>query len=472
MKNTLFELARIRKELCSNDTTNDLLSRLPYKHLRLLKSAEDGISEQRISSKIYASGPSGRSYQLAKHNVIDQLCYAIPFINGGDKVQKEKVKVLRHILTIRILEIFGLNAVMTALARRTLKKCQEFQLWDAALYLTNILSLQYAVFELDMKEAHIYNDLSYQYEKKLSDERQFRWAYSQARNHFRSKGENSDVRFLEDIANALQPKLDVGNMRCYFFYFVIRYTEYYCKSELSKAIETLEEGLAYFNNLSYNHTIAKNYFSSILVQSYMETNELSKAKSLLLTFLENSDKNSHQTFRFKEYLFRITLHEHEYDEAQTLYQYLDKNKNRYNDPDLKDRMLIYEIYLNLLIGKKVNMRSLRYRFNRLKKVKEDVYIPFKIGEVAFMYLYEPNKLFDKLDALNQYTYRNLKNKKYKRTVLFIKIITQIMEGKKYDANQLASSKMSSNSLMEIIDYNYLISFLLSKEIVVASKSGL
>ena len=162
-------------------------------------------------------------------------------------------------------------------------------------------------------------------------------------------------------------------------------------------------------------------------------------------------------------MFKIMMHRNDFEKASYLLEYLENNQKRFNDPELKDRLLIYNLFLNLINGKEVNLRKLRYRFNKINKDKDEVLLPFKIGEIAIMYLYDEDKLYDKLDALNQYTYRVLKHKRFERTVLFIRIMTKIVLGKPYDINKLQSSNNLSNGTIEIINYSCLIEFLLSKK---------
>ncbi len=463
MRKILLDLSKVRNDLCTNEVTNAIYSNLPQVQKSILKGVEKGWAEKRISQTLYKTGPSGRSYQLAKNKLIEQLLYMVPFINEGDKIQKEKIKVYRFCSAIKICGLFGLASLEFALAKRTLKKAEFYHLWSEATYLCDILSTHIAVFQLDIKTAQQYHDKALLYSKYINDEIEFKWAYSRVRNYFRINGEKSDSANIKSIGDELVIKLDKNNIRCYFFYFIIRYTEYNCNSDLKGAINVLEMALEYVDNMDYDHTIIRHYFTSALVQAYISEHAYVKAESLINVFFSKSSKNTTQIFRYKELMFKIMMHRNDFEKASYLLEYLENNQKRFNDPELKDRLLIYNLFLNLINGKEVNLRKLRYRFNKINKDKDEVLLPFKIGEIAIMYLYDEDKLYDKLDALNQYTYRVLKHKRFERTVLFIRIMTKIVLGKPYDINKLQSSNNLSNGTIEIINYSCLIEFLLSKK---------
>jgi len=463
MKNILRDLTKVRNDLCTNEVTNAIYSRMPQVQKRLLKGIDKGWSEKRISQTLYETGPSGRSYQLAKNKLIEQLIYMVPFINEGDKIQKEKIKVHRFCTAIKVCGLFGLVGLELALAKRTLKKAEYYHLWPEAAFLCDVLSVQIAVFKLDISSAEIYHKKALLYSKYLNDEIEFKWAYSKVRNHFRINEENSDPKLIKAIGDELKQKLVKENVRCYFFYFIIRYTEYSCKSDFREAIKVLETAVDYVINMKYDNTNVRHYFTTALIQAYIKEQEFEKAEKLINIFFSESQKNTSQVFRYKELLFRMAMHRNDFSSALNILSYLEANKKRFDDPELNDRLLIYNLFLNLIRGRKVNLRKLRYRFNKLNINKDEVLLPFKIGEIAIMYLYDEDKLFDKLDALNQYSYRVLKHKRFARTVLFIKTITNIMKGKPYDLKKLKSTNVMSNTILELIDYAYLIEFLIAEK---------
>jgi len=465
MKYILRDLVKVRNDLCVNEVTDTIYSNLPLVQKRLLIGVEKGWAEKRISQVLYKTGPSGRSFQLAKNKLIENLLYMLPFINEGDKIQKEKIKVYRFFVAIKICSLFGLVGLELALAKRTLKKAEFYHLWSEATDLCDILATQTAVFLLDLKKAEIFYEKALLYSKFVKDEIEFKWAYSKVRNYFRLNAEKSDCNVIKEIGDSLVQKLDERNIRCYFFYFIIRYTQFNCKNDIGGGVKILETALEYLDKMDYDHTIIRHYFTSALIQDYVKVRAYRKAEDLINIFFSKSSKNTTQVFRYKELLFRLMMHRNDLEKASELLRFLETNQKRFDDSDLKDRLLIYNLYLDLFKGKEVNLRKLRYRFNKLNREKDEVLIPFKIGEIALMYLYDENKLFDKLDALNQYSYRVLKHERFNRTVLFIKIMTRIMKGKPYNLNELKSSNTLLQGAIELVDYSKLIEFLILKKTI-------
>lgn len=458
MKNLLRNLILTRNELCDNDSTNAILNTLTVKQKTIYKGICQNLSESQIAKEVYQSSPSGRSFQWSKSAVIDAMVNSIPFINESNKFQKEKIKVFRTLTAIKICGLFTFRSIQVDLCNRVLPSCKKYDLWEDAHYICQFLSRYYARFNLDLKKSEKYFLESKNYIKLLRLESEFDWALSKVRFHFRKEGLKSDTEYISSISNELSNKVNDSSLRCKVNYYVIKYTEFYCKNEKENLIHVLNEAIDYLKSLDYENAVALAYFRTALVQVYTTYNMYVEAEEMLTTILPKNNIDNRNYIQY-ELFFKIKMYLKKFDEAENLFSFLAKSSRKFDDPDIKDRLMIYELYIRLIHKKEINFRRLRYRFNRINKEKEEVLIPFKIGEIAYMYLFDQDRLIDKLDALKQYAYRVFKNKKYRRTFLFIQAIEANIKNKPFDLELLSDSIQVSNSSLELIDYRHLLEFL-------------
>ena len=118
------------------------------------------------------------------------------------------------------------------------------------------------------------------------------------------------------------------------------------------------------------------------------------------------------------------------------------------------------MYIAILAGNTLNFRRINYNMNKIKKDKKGMHVPFLIAQAIYFYLNDPDKLIDKLDALNQYSYKYLKEEKFERTRQFIKILNRIMNLKDYsDIKISVASEQINNNGIEMVSYDNLLKIL-------------
>jgi len=456
----LREIAKIYDDLLKNKVSKIIRSGFNEKEEKLFGYLRDGVSDNTISKKLYNTSPSHQSYQSLKRSLLEK-CYTILFTsNTGKGYQKQRLDVSRSFLIVRILTILKLRHICMPMAEKTLKKCLKFQMFYEASELARLLSEHYAVYEKNMKDGAQYYNISKDCIDIYRHELDYAWAYQKFRSLYGTPAFENSADQMAVMAADLLNTAGLKSKRLAFYYFDVKFLEYYIRGRNKDMIDICKEAVHFFDNLAFDHESLKNVFVFHLIEIYLNNNELDQAETLILRFLERTDKKSPAYYRYKELLLRIYLFEGQMQKARSTYNYLHRNIRKLSNVFTRDRLLIYEMYLDILDGKAINFRRLNYNLNKVKQDKKGLHVPFLIARAIYYYMHDPDELIDKLDALNQYSYKYLKGEQFERTRQFIKTLNMIMNGKRPPKKGLSSpTEKLSNYGLEMVSYEKLLEFM-------------
>ncbi len=453
----LSKIARIYDELLKNKTSKFIRSSFNEKEEKLFSLLQTEVSDNTIAKNIYNVSPSHQSYQSLKRSLLEKLHAIIFTTNTGKGYSKQRLDVSREFLVIRILTILKLRDICIPMAQKTLKKCQRFQMFYEASEICRLLSEHNAVYAKNISEGEHYYKLSVDYIDIYREELRAAWQYQYFRSLYGTKAFEESADKIAIVTHELMGNVGLKSKRLAFFYYDLKFFEYYIRKDNDKMVDVCNEAIAYFDALPFSHDSLKNVFVFHLIELYLITNELEKAKELIISFLDKTDKKSPSYYRYKELLLRIYLFEGRYEKAEEIYQYLEKNIRKLANIYTKDRLILYELYLSILSNREVNFRKVNYNINKIKQDKKGLHVPYLIARAVYQYLNDPDILIDKLDALNQYSYKYLKEGQFNRTRQFIKILNEIMSGKGIDEVQLnEASEQISNYSLEMVSYDILL----------------
>lgn len=460
MKNILDKFVKNHSDLFQKKEVNELKKQLSKNGLYVYNQLNENVAERKISQKLYGDSPSGAAYQSLQHRMFDKFANAYLMLDSGYNVQREKGRIIRLVALCRILEMYGLRSIMVPIAKKVINKCNRLDLFYDQIEVYSMLSMHYSIYGQNPELAKKYHDLHNQALAIYETESKVKRAHCTAMQIFITTGEYTQIKL---IADEIEKYRDVDSHRITFFYYCTRYIQYSSIQDYTSAIGVIKEGIEKFNSYSFDHTIAKNVLTFKLIYCYLSIGKLAQAKLIIISFLENANQSTHQYYRFKELLFKIHLHMGKIDEAKSIFSYLENKCRKLGDNDAKDRVLLYDLYFKLLNGDPISFKRYRYNFNRLKDNQGEILIPFKIAEICYLYLNDTDQLFDKLESLNQYSTKVIKDPKFNRTRSFIKLITKILLNKPYDLTELSNGKKTSNNGLEIINYEMLLDFLIGQE---------
>ncbi len=465
----LRKLVRIYDELLKNKTSKFIRSSFNKKEEALFNHYQTSVSENTISKKLYNSSPSHQSYQSLKKSLLEKLYSIVLTSNVGKSYQKQRLELGREFLVVKVLSVLKQRSLMVSIAEKTLQKCLKFHLYHEAAELSRILSDHYSVFAKKIKQAETYYELSLHCFDIYRKELEYGWKYSYFRSLYGTPEFESSVDEFSTTANGLKDLFHLNSSRLCFYHYELRFFEFYIKKDIDQMVTTCLEAISYYDHLPFSHNSAKHIFTFHLIEVYLNHNKLEEAKSLILSFLEQVDSKNASYYRYKELLLRVYLFEMDIQKAKKVYDYLVKNIRKLSNIYTLDRLIIYEMYMAILTNSKLNFRKILYNINRVKQDKKGMHVPFLIAQAIYYYKNDPDKLIDKLDALNQYAYKYLKEDQFERTRQFIKILNRVLSGKSYSDIAMEERKEKlSNYGLEMVSYESLLNIIQSSKPVTFS----
>ena len=462
------EIVRIYDKLFVNNTTKILRSSFNEKEEALFDFYHTDLSENSISKKIYNTSPSHQSFQSLKQSLRDKLYLIVLSAKIPNYFQSQRVNISKEWLVIKTLNAFQLRSIAIPISEKLLRKCLKFQMYNEAFELSRNLVDHYAVFVKKPKKAEAFYNTANHCAMLLQKELEYAYLYQTYRSYYGTPKFADSVGEFRKTADELKSLMYLNDNRLLFYYYELRFFEYYILKDYDKLVETCQEALKAFENLPFRHNTIIDIFTFHLIEVHLTFNALEEAKSMIGKYLDKADKKSSAYYRYKELLFRILLFQGAFDEARSVMAYLRKNIRRLSNIFTRDRLLIYEMYIALYENKKINFRKINYNLNKVKQDKRGLHVPYLIAQAIYYYLNDQDKLYEKIDSLNQYAYKYLKGDEFARTRQFIKILNKILFDKDYDITTLEeSAKTITNYGLEMVSYEILVDFLVTRTKVVA-----
>ncbi len=360
-------------------------------------------NERSIARNLYDKTPSHQTFQSLKKGLFEKLISATLLVQSGNSFQRNKARLYRKITAIYILDNFGLRSIMFPLCKKVFQQCLKYHMYYECAGLSRLMSQHYMVYENDEEKAHHFNNEATRLINIYEKEVRIEWEYSKIQSLFLQRSFSSQTLNIKKIADSILSEINSSDSaRIHSYYFLIRYAQYYSSSDLNGREKTCKEALEYFENLNFKHIIAKNIFTFHLINTYLEKKELAKAELITLSFLNDTDEKSHQYYRYRELLFRIHLYQGHIEKVNDSFYYLKKNIKKMENLFSKNRLLIYEIYVDFLNNRMSNFRKIHYNLNRVKNDKKGMYVPLLIGQAIQSFKFDPDKFIDKYESLNLY----------------------------------------------------------------------
>ena len=443
-----------------------LFDQLNENEKELFSLSLDQKSDRFLANKIYGKSPSHQTYQSLKKNLIDKILSSILLTNKGYTIQRLRAKIYRRVLAVQILDLFGVRQIMKSLGKKVLSQCLSHHMYYEAAGIARLLFTHFTVFEKDIENGEIYYETAQKSWDIYRAELEIQMDYSRILYLFQGRNFTKLSKEYGITASKYVSKLEYWNSsRIYTFYYLIEYARSYAENNLDECIDICKTAIDYYDSLSFNYEISKAGFVFQLVNCYLEQSEFAKAELIIQTFLDETPDKFSQYYRFQELRFRINMYMNDLEKANDSFAYLKKNVRKMENVFSKDRLLIYELYLDILNGRESNIRRLKYNMNKIQQDKKGTYIPFMLGIAVQLYIHDIDKFIDNYEALVQYSYRYMQDDEYKRTRQFIKVLGKLLDYEIIEDMELDVEKEQlSRTSLEIIPYENLIQLLVNTKV--------
>jgi len=418
----------------------------------LLEGVRDGtIKNDEDAMLLMYNKTNKEAYKKVKSRLKEKLLNTLFFIDlkkyRKSEIPREHFKSYKKFSQLKMLADEGNYAISARMAKKLLVKTERHEIRDLTILLCKHLEEFHLVWERNLKLANIYSEKIELTSIILEKERQLMklWA-NLATTLMTNRGEKKeyhDIKIDEQLKRLSQTQSDhLGFMFNYRLYTSKIFYAWLCKDYINQrgiCNESLKYLKPHFNSRPVPYVLTSTYKAI----AELNLKDYEASDNTLQNILDQHDltKGKLHWLNIYNYLFLIKMIKKEYSKAAKLVAEVTglKNFKKLNEK-WRQPWLIKETYINILIKigkiKNEDLEGVKMRPFRINKFVNDVPLYFKdkrgtniaILIAQFIFLLADNKtdkLFERLDGLNQYCHRYLRNDATYRSNCFIKMLMKI-----------------------------------------------
>lgn len=449
----------------------------PGQQEHLLQSLYDGIvrgdfqDDRTASEKLHLGDSNGAAYQSLRRTLRDHLINSVFFFDMrrseyNDR-QKAYFKAYKDWAAAKILLGKNAYAIGIDLCKKVLNTALKFEFIDLAVDVLRILRLHYGTREGSHKKFEEYNKLFLKYDATLHEENKAEGYYIELVLHYvKSRALASDTaEKARQMLEELEPLLsEHPTYRLQLCVMLIKLEMYSSLNDLQKTIDVCEEYLHLFFAKPYdaNVPIQICYYQELIC--YTQLRNYAQGKVAAEQCLAYLDEGSFNWFKYQELYFVLSMHTHNYQDAYRVFlQTVEHKRFKFLPPSLLEIWKIYEAYLYYLVSlKKVEPDSkgdshfARFRMNKFlnetpifSQDRRGMNIPILVIQILFMIHSKQNdQAIDRIEAINKYCFRYLRQDETFRSNSFIKMLLTIPENSFHRAAVLRKAERYYQKMKE------------------------
>lgn len=416
-------------------------------------------SDEDAALFFYSSTPKDRRYKELKRRLIDRLHNTVLFIDVQqakyDDIAKAYYICWKDYASAKVLA--GRTAISNAypLMEKILKQAIRFEFSELILDISRQLRLHYSTRNFDPKNFNYYNELYYTYKDRYEADAFAEELYGSTLIAFyNAKGNKLDEVYekARDYVTQLEPlveKYDSYKLNLCFYLIQLTATSSINNSDL--AIGICERAIEFFQTQSKFPVKALGIFSRHLFLLYWEKQYYEKCETLFKQSLEHSIEGSMGWFTSYDLFFLLCMHSKRYQKAYETLNFVITHKRFKTLSDYSlEKWTVYQAFIAYLseIGKieipnrgKFKVAKFMNEVPNYSSSKRSRNIPILVIQVLFLFLHKRySDAIDRIDALNLYCSRYLKNDSGYRSNCFIKMLLKIIQA---DFHRVAAIRKAS-----------------------------
>jgi hypothetical protein len=321
----------------------------------------------------------------------------------------------------------------------------HYEFTDLTLNALSALRLHYGTVFGDQQKYILYREMYRRNQEVLLMENEAEDAYTHLVSHYvNSKATNLEISDKAvQYFNKISPYLaECTSFRLHLCGRLIQTTIYSSRNDYAATAAVCEEAIAFFRAKEYESNLPLQAFYYQLVVCYIQLREFEKGRTIMEQYQSIFEEGSFNWFKLQELYFLLATYTRHYQEAFEVCQRSKKMllKESVNQPaQITEMWKLYEAYVHYLtlVGKiqsteareaasKFRMGKFLNEIPTYAKDKRGMNIPILIIQILFS-LFERNyaQSIDRIDAIEKYCGRYLKQDDTFRSSCLIKLLLQI-----------------------------------------------
>lgn len=389
----------------------------------------------------------GSSMASLKNKLKDRLLDAFFLLDYKDSNFSDRQKAFAECykkwavgmtLLIRNAKITGID-----LLERLMRHSTHFEFTELTLDILRVLKLQYSTIEGDMRKYEETKVKFRQYEQIWMMESKAEEYYSDLMIHYTNS--KSTQQETSDQARKYYAELEPFMQECssfklHLFGRLVQMMIYNTVNDYVSTAKLCEDAIEFFDKKQYDSGLPLQVFYYNLVVCYLQLKEFDKGQQVINRCEYYFAEGSFNWFKLQELFFMLAMHTGHYADAWRLHERVTGYPRFSEKPhQIVEMWKIYQAYLYLLLklgnipAEVVGEKAGKFKVGKFNNEISN-YIKDKRGMnisiLIFQILYtiaerDYNQAIDRIDAIEQYCKRYLKDQATFRSNTFIKMLLQI-----------------------------------------------
>jgi hypothetical protein len=442
-----------------------IVTRTKLRHVELISSSSNGQEQSKIqqlydmlqdetvydddeaAKKLYGEDKDKQysSYQKLRGTLKDRMINSLFLIDlkqaSYNDRQKAYYECYREWAAAKIL--FGKFARTAAItiSRKVIKIARKFEFTELLVDILHTLRLYHGTIEGDFKKFKQYNAEFNEQQARWLEENKAEELYIDLSIGFvNTKATKTDIKekaeaYYAEIKDSLE-KYDTYQL--HLCGRLIEVSQYTGVNDYEQSLDVCNRAIDFFEAKSFKTDVPLQifYYQKLICQLQLRHfDEAFATAEKCETFLQEGAFN---WFKIQETYFLLYMHNKEYEKAYASFQLVINHPKFEGLPEnIKETWIISEGYLyflyqlEILKGEEIRLRP--FRLDRFMKEiqlftrdKQGMNIPVLILEFIFHVIEKNNDyLIDRVEALDKYRKRYLKEEQVQRSALFLKMLLQL-----------------------------------------------
>lgn len=443
-----------------------LASRNKVRHIDVMGNEHPGKKQTKIN-KLYEAIRDGKiksnedaadflgvdvkstTYRNVKNNLKRRLLNTIFFIDVKQAVYNDQQAAYfncwREWAAVKILVAKGAHLSAMELCQKIITISIQYEFVDLILDVAKQIRLYHGTIDGDRKKFDYYNGLYQYYEQALIAENKVEEYFCDLTvDSIRQKASHQDIY---NKALLLFPELDEYLEKYPFFRLqflgrMIKIAAFMAANDYRKTLDICEEGLNFFEQKDFEVKIPLSVFLHQKLVCHIQLKQFEAGKAAAKKSLGMIPEGTFNWFKNHELHFLLAMHTREYKDAYVNWNIATTHKKfKYLDDNSQEKWTLYGFflhYLTLLDKLKTPEEETKFNNFRLGKFlnlvptysqdKRGLNIPILIAQILFLVLKkEYDLLIDRMETIEKYCSRYLKQDDAFRSNCFIRMLLQLPE---------------------------------------------
>lgn len=418
---------------------------------QLCEAIHDGRvrSDEDAIALLYPGEKGGSKYLNLKERLKERILSVLFLLEfkaatGSDR-QKAYFECNRKWAASMVLMSKNAKRVSVSVLEDLLKQTMHFEFTELSMSILSTLRLHYGTIHGDPVRYKLYREMYHRHQREWMIENETEDLYthlvSQFVNSKSAKTALSDS--AQEYFDRVKPYMEESeSFRLHLCARLIQVTIHSSRNDYSATAQVCEDAIQFFRKKQFESNLPLQAFYYQLVVCYIQLKEFDKGQAVMAQYQAIFEEGSFNWYKLQELYFLLAMYTQHYKEAFEVCEAVWKKIRSASAPPVQimEMWKIYEAYVQYLLYNgiletppgyttKFKLSKFLNEIPTYSKDKQGMNIPILVIQILFT-ISERNNVqsIDRIEAIEKYCSRYLKQNETFRSSCFIKALLQIPVG--------------------------------------------